>query len=72
MSISDIHFSVDLAPGERLNLPREIVDSIGPGRWEVRISPVGLGAEPPRGHSAFLNSYGPEDEGLYDDVTAAR
>jgi hypothetical protein len=25
---------------------------------------------PIRCHSAFLNSYGPEDEGLYDDAAA--
>jgi hypothetical protein len=24
----------------------------------------------PRNHSAFLNSYAPEDEGLYDDAIA--
>ena len=24
----------------------------------------------PRDHSAFLNSYAPEDEGLYDDAAA--
>ena len=26
--------------------------------------------QPIRGHSAFLNSYAPEDEGLYDDFSA--
>jgi hypothetical protein len=28
------------------------------------------GAQPLRDHSAFLNSYAPEDEGLYDNVAA--
>ena len=27
-------------------------------------------AQPLRDHGAFLNSYAPEDEGLYDDVAA--
>ena len=30
---------------------------------------AGAKAEPIRDHSAFLNSYAPEDEGLYDDYS---
>jgi len=45
--------------------PREVLamgalDRIG----EVLIHPL---STPIRSHSAFLNSYAPEDEGLYDD-----
>ena len=36
------------------------IPSAGPGR-----SPVAA-----RDHSAFLNSYAPQDEGLYDDAAA--
>jgi hypothetical protein len=60
---------VELAPGEKLTLPPSVVDSIGPGHWLITISPVqpDNAVIPIRGHSAFLNSYAPEDEGLYDD-----
>jgi predicted DNA-binding antitoxin AbrB/MazE fold protein len=30
---------------------------------------AGIKAAPVRNHSAFLNSYAPEDEGLYDDYS---
>ena len=72
MNGSEITFSVDLAPGERLSLPQSIVETIGPGRWQIHISPAGNRPDPTRGHGAFLNGYSPEDEGLYDDVRPAR
>ena len=34
-------------------------------RWREQTQPQAL-----RDHSAFLNSHGPEEEGLYDDATA--
>jgi hypothetical protein len=67
-----ISVTIEVAPGQKLCLPSSIVDSIGPGHWVVTISPVGdeeLNRRV-RGHTAFLNSYAPEDEGLYDDYAA--
>ena len=64
--------TIELAPGEKLCLPPSIVDSIGPGHWVITISPLGEEGlnESVRGHGALLNSYAPEDEGLYDDYAA--
>jgi len=41
-------------------------------REQLRISPAvnDSSAISARDHSAFLNSYAPQDEGLYDDATA--
>ena len=41
-------------------------------REQLRISPAvnDSGAITARDHSAFLNSYAPQDEGLYDDAAA--
>jgi hypothetical protein len=63
--------SVELKPGEELRLPRELVEKVGPGRWTITITPwtSESGAPPPiRRHDAFLQSFAPEDEGLYDDL----
>ena len=67
-----VSVDIELAPGEKLILPPSIVDSIGPGHWLITISPVDSGhiSEAVRDHSAFLNGYAPEDEGLYDDFEA--
>jgi D-lyxose ketol-isomerase len=64
-------YEIDLQPGEQLNLPPELTASIGAGRWLVTIQSVlsPTGSLPTRNHNAFLNSYAPEDEGLYDDYT---
>jgi hypothetical protein len=63
----DLTYEVELGPGEKLSLPRPLVDSVGPGRWIITVQPLPSGS---RDHSAFLSSYGPEDEGLYDDIAA--
>lgn len=62
-------YEIDLQPGELLALPAELTTSIGAGRWLVTIQPVPTPPVPlpTRNHDAFLNSYAPEDEGLYDD-----
>jgi pyrimidine operon attenuation protein/uracil phosphoribosyltransferase len=41
-------------------------------RQQLEISQPTVGKSPPvvRDHSAFLNSYAPQDEGLYDDAAA--
>jgi hypothetical protein len=66
----NITYEIDLQPGELLNLPPELTARIGAGRWLITIQPVlSPQYEPTRNHNAFLNSYAPEDEGLYDDYT---
>ena len=60
---------IELGPGEKLTLPRSLVESVGPGRWVITVAPLTAGS-PARDHAAFLRSYGPEDEGLYDDCAA--
>ena len=72
MKASEFTFSVELAPGEWLSLPPAVVDTIGPGRWQIRICPADAPSKQLRGHRAFLNGYNPEDEALHDDVRAAR
>lgn len=68
-NLVNLTYQIELGPGEKLKLPQTLVDTIGPGSWVITIRPT----EPPhktqssRDHSAFLNSYAPEDEGLYDD-----
>lgn len=60
---------IELGNGERLSLPESVVGQVGPGRWIVTIQPAdGNTAKVFRNHSAFLNSYASEDEGLYDDA----
>jgi hypothetical protein len=60
----NLTYTIELKPGEKLALPPAAVESIGPGRWILNIRPAG--ANGIRRHDAFLNSYAPEDEGLYD------
>jgi hypothetical protein len=66
--LTEITCDVVLQPGEELTLPQEAAGIIGPGHWTVSIRPAG--EETRRDHAAFLNSYAPEDEGLYDDYSA--
>jgi hypothetical protein len=62
----EIVCTVDVKPGEKLTLPSSLVDGIGPGRWLVSVRPAECGEI--RQHDAFLASYAPQDEGLYDDL----
>jgi hypothetical protein len=63
-SLVDLTYEIELEPGERLTLPESLIARVSTGRWLIRIYPL---PAPIRSHSAFLNSYAPEDEGLYDD-----
>ena len=65
----ELTYEVELGPGEKLTLPTTLVDSVGPGRWVITVQPLPAGS-PTRNHRAFVRSYGPEDEGLYDDCAA--
>ena len=68
---AEITFDVHLQPGEALSLPVSAAEIVGPGHWLVSIRPADdAHAQPVRDHTAFLNSYAPEDEGLYDDYSA--
>jgi hypothetical protein len=58
-------FEIELQDGEKLILPTSIVGGVGKGKWLITIQPKS--SAPNRSHDAFLNSYSPEDEGLYDD-----
>lgn len=65
-------WEVELQPGERFRLPSALADRVGPGHWLITITPLAAPETggPVRDHSAFLNSYVAEDEGLYDDHPA--
>jgi hypothetical protein len=61
---------IELQPGESLSLPSELINAVGAGHWLITIQPVPVSSlSPIRNHTAFLNSFSPEDEGLYDDYT---
>jgi hypothetical protein len=61
-------YEIELQPGEQLRLPEPLIAALGPGRWRLTVQPVRR--SPMRSHAAFLNSYAPEDEGLYDAYPA--
>jgi hypothetical protein len=67
---TEITFEVRLQPGEPLRLSEDAAAIVGPGHWLVSIRPADSASGPIRDHTAFLNSFSPEDEGLYDDYSA--
>ena len=71
-NLVNLTYEIELQPGEKLALPPTLVDVIGAGRWVVTIRPSETltSVLPIRNHSAFLNSYAAEDEGLYYATTA--
>lgn len=60
----NLTYEIELELGEKLILPESLIAHVEAGRWLITIQPLPI---PIRSHSAFLNSYAPEDEGLYDD-----
>ena len=62
-------YEIELEPGEKFALPQALADSIGAGRWLITVRPhrTPSSSSPSSTRSAFLSSYAPEDEGLYDD-----
>jgi hypothetical protein len=58
-------YEIEIQPGEKLILPTSLTENIGAGNWVITIQQKQK--SPTRSHSAFLNGYVPEDEGLYDD-----
>jgi hypothetical protein len=67
--LPEIIYDIQLRPGEALSLPKEAARIVGPGHWQVTIRSTDVAAteKSVRDHSAFLNSFAPEDDGLYDD-----
>ncbi len=70
-NLLNLTYEVELKAGEKLTLPDSLTVGIGEGRWVITIQPIAPDEGPYsiRDHSAFLNSYIAEDEGLYDDAT---
>ncbi|MFN6569564.1 hypothetical protein [Dendronalium sp. ChiSLP03b] len=60
-------YEVEPQPGEKLNLPEPILESITTKRWVITIEQKAEEPESTRSYDGFLNAYIPEDEGLYDD-----
>jgi hypothetical protein len=69
-NFAEVTYDVHLQPGEALALPKDAASIVGPGHWLVSIRPANDDGRAIRNHSAFLNSFVPEDEGLYDDYSA--
>ncbi len=67
-TLINLTYEIEIRPGEKFTLPQAIMDSIGPGRWLINVRPAFPSPSFPsaRDRRAFLNSYAPEDEGLYD------
>jgi hypothetical protein len=66
--MTQLSYDVELYPGDTLQLPESVVRQVGPGRWRIIIEAIDEESTSfARGHSAFLNGYAPDDEGLYDD-----
>ncbi len=67
----NLTYEIELQPGEPFLIPLDWVTELGAGRWKITIEPVvsNENISTTRDHSAFLNSYVAEDEGLYDDIT---
>ena len=63
-SLVNLTYEIELEPGEKLTLPESLITYVNAGRWLITIQPLPALIS---SHSAFLNSYAPEDEGLYDD-----
>jgi len=57
---------IELRPGEKLVLPDEVQQQVGPGSWVITIRPADGEQALIRDHRAFLSGYAPEDVGLYD------
>lgn len=71
-STDQLTCEIELGPGEEFRLPPALVENVGPGHWLVTITslPPTAPETPVRDHTALLNSYVAEDEGLYDDYPA--
>jgi len=70
-NLTNLTYEIELKPGEKFMLPEALVETVGPGRWILTVTPRdsettgGM-----RDHRAFLSGYAAEDEVLYDDNPA--
>ncbi|WP_017314498.1 hypothetical protein [Mastigocladopsis repens] len=65
--LKNLTYEIELKPGEKLNLPESLLESVGAGHWIITIEQKAKEPVNTRSHDAFLKGYAPEDEGLYDD-----
>jgi hypothetical protein len=65
--VLNLTYEVELRADEKLTLPDSLLANIGAGRWLVTIQAAPENSMAMLDHTAFLNGYAPEDEGLYDD-----
>jgi hypothetical protein len=65
----ELSYDILLKSGQAISFPQHPGEIVGPGHWIVSIRPADSDAAV-RDHSAFLDSYAPEDEGLYDDYSS--
>ena len=67
--LTQLTYEIELQPGEKMALPESFTNTVSEGRWQITIKPLPANGDsiPTRDHSAFLHSYAPSDEGLYDD-----
>ena len=68
--MAELSCEIELRPGEKLSLPTALTERVGAGRWLVSVRPVREESGSIRSHDAFLESYDPADEGLYDDCSS--
>ena len=63
-------YEIDVRQGEKVEMPADLLERLGPGKWLITVRPANRVPSQSLllGQSAFLNGYGPEDEGLYDDI----
>jgi hypothetical protein len=68
-NLVSLTYEIEIRPGDKLELPEALVKGVGPGRWVLNVRPAGRAGLRRKylGQNGFLNSYAPEDEGLYDD-----
>jgi hypothetical protein len=67
-NLVNLTYEIEIQADEDLVLPEALIKALSAGRWPITIQPLASEA-PIRDHTAFLNSYAPEDEGLYDDYS---
>jgi len=67
----NLTYEIELQPGDTFKLPPLLLETLRAGRWLITIQPAHEQDQSRQllKHSAFLNSYALEDEGLYDDYT---
>lgn len=63
---------IDVEENSLLQLQGTALETLAPGHWLITAQRIERRPSSVRDHSAFLNSYCAEDEGLYDDFDSTR